>query len=197
MFASIKVPLDVTFPMWRYCLGQRSLTITVWLTSCLTGLDSSKQVKLMPIQHKQSSWIQTKYTGGQQYSETSPLELSTRWLKIISLWRCRSRRVRAEGVGGLPTRRGVHGQTGNICCHEEYWSRGGQLHDQSGLPGPGEVTADPLDMDHVSRRRSISKRLLPYSLKKLCRFCALANANFEDKQSSFYWSSLVVVHLHQ
>ena len=38
---------------------QRTLTIwgsiTVQLTSCLTGLDSTKQVKLMLIKHKQSS----------------------------------------------------------------------------------------------------------------------------------------------
>ena len=43
---------------------QRTLTIagsiTVQLTSCLTGLDSTKQVKLMVNQQKQSSLIQTK-----------------------------------------------------------------------------------------------------------------------------------------
>ena len=39
--------------------NQRTLTIggsiTVWLTSCLTGLDLTKQVKLLLIEHKQSS----------------------------------------------------------------------------------------------------------------------------------------------
>ena len=34
------------------------------LTSSLTGVDSTKQLKLMLIQQKQSSWIQTKWTGG-------------------------------------------------------------------------------------------------------------------------------------
>ena len=29
--------------------------ITVWLTSCLTSLDSTKQAKMMLIQHKQRS----------------------------------------------------------------------------------------------------------------------------------------------
>ena len=41
-------------------LNQRTLTIggciTEWLTSCLTGLDLTKQEKLLIIQHKQSSW---------------------------------------------------------------------------------------------------------------------------------------------
>ena len=36
-------------------------SITVRLTSCL---DLTKQVKLLVIQHKHSSWIQTKWTGG-------------------------------------------------------------------------------------------------------------------------------------
>ena len=35
-------------------------------------LSHCKQVKLMLIKHKQTSWIQTKYTGGQSYSDTSP-----------------------------------------------------------------------------------------------------------------------------
>ena len=44
----------------------RQITLTIWksitvqLTSCLTGLDLTKQVKLLFIQHKQGSWIQTK-----------------------------------------------------------------------------------------------------------------------------------------
>ena len=40
----------------------RGGSITVQLTSCLTGLDSTKQVKLILIQLKQSGWIQTKQT---------------------------------------------------------------------------------------------------------------------------------------
>ena len=51
-------------------------TITVWLTSCLTGLDLTKQVNLLLIQHKQSSWIQTNKTGRQPYSDTSPYEVN-------------------------------------------------------------------------------------------------------------------------
>ena len=36
-----------------------------------TGLDSTKQVvKLLSIQHKQSSWVQNSHTGGQLYSRT-------------------------------------------------------------------------------------------------------------------------------
>ena len=33
-------------------------SITIWLTSCLTCLNSTKQVNMLIIQHKQSSWIQ-------------------------------------------------------------------------------------------------------------------------------------------
>ena len=47
-------------------------SITVQMTSCLTCLDATKQIKLMLIQQKQSGSIQTKYTGGQQYRDTSP-----------------------------------------------------------------------------------------------------------------------------
>ena len=46
-------------------------SIAVRLTSCFTCLDMTMQVKIFLIQHKQSSWIQTKYTGGQPYSDTS------------------------------------------------------------------------------------------------------------------------------
>ena len=48
----------------RPLINQRTLTIggsiTVRLTSCLTGVDWTKQVKVMLIQHKQSSRTQTK-----------------------------------------------------------------------------------------------------------------------------------------
>ena len=58
------------------CSKQRTLTmagsITLWLTPCLTGLHWTKQLKLLLIQHKQSSWIQTNKTRGQPYSYTSP-----------------------------------------------------------------------------------------------------------------------------
>ena len=45
-------------------------SITIWLTSCLTGLDSTKLVNLYLIQHKLNSWILTIQTGGQPYSDT-------------------------------------------------------------------------------------------------------------------------------
>ena len=47
-------------------------SISVQLTSYLTGLDLAKKVNLLFIKHKQSSWIQTGQTGGQPYSDTSP-----------------------------------------------------------------------------------------------------------------------------
>ena len=56
-------------------LRQRG-SITVWLTFCLTGLDSTKLVNLYLIQHKQSNRILTSQTGGQSYSDTSPYEVS-------------------------------------------------------------------------------------------------------------------------
>ena len=52
-------------------------SITVWLTSFLTGLDTNKLVNVYLIQRKQSSWIQTSQIGGQLYSDTSsPYELN-------------------------------------------------------------------------------------------------------------------------
>ena len=51
-------------------------SITVCLTSCLTGLDSTILVNNYVIQHKQSSWIVTSQTGGQPYSDTSTYKLS-------------------------------------------------------------------------------------------------------------------------
>ena len=57
----IAAPFFVCFH--RFVL-QRTLTIggsiTVQMTTCLTGLDLTKQVKLLFIQHKQRSLIQTK-----------------------------------------------------------------------------------------------------------------------------------------
>ena len=51
--------LLMSFIMCLKCFGQRTLTIggsiTVWLTSYLTGVESTKQVKLILIQQKQSS----------------------------------------------------------------------------------------------------------------------------------------------
>ena len=70
--------------MWLF-LWQRTLahfvsgSITVQLTSCLAGLDSTKQVNMLLIQQKQISRIQTKQTG-QSYSDTSPYEVSVLWL---------------------------------------------------------------------------------------------------------------------
>ena len=42
-------------------------SITVWLTSCLNGLDLTKLVNLYLIQHKQSSWIRTRKSAVQWY----------------------------------------------------------------------------------------------------------------------------------
>ena len=46
-------------------------SMTVWLTSCLIGLDLAERVNLLLIKHKQSSWIQTSQTGSQPYYHTS------------------------------------------------------------------------------------------------------------------------------
>ena len=47
----------------------------------LTGLDLAKQVNLLLIKHKRSSWIQTSQTGSQWYSNTSPYKvMSVLWL---------------------------------------------------------------------------------------------------------------------
>ena len=55
-------------------------SITLRLTSYLTGLDLTWKVKLLFIQRKQSSWIQTNKTGGRTgdrpYNDTSPYYLS-------------------------------------------------------------------------------------------------------------------------
>ena len=48
-------------------------SITVRLTSCLTGSDLAKRVNVLWIKHKQSSWILTSQTGGQLYNEVSVL----------------------------------------------------------------------------------------------------------------------------
>ena len=62
-------------------MEQRTLTclvkgmITVWLTSCLTGLDSTKQVNILLIQYKQSRWIGTKQPGSHLYSDTFPYKV--------------------------------------------------------------------------------------------------------------------------
>ena len=73
---------------WNIMFAQRTLTyfergsITVPLTSCLTGLDSTKLVNLYLIQHKQSSWILNIQTGGQSYSDTSPYKVSVLCLAL-------------------------------------------------------------------------------------------------------------------
>ena len=51
-------------------------SITVWLTSYLTGLDLIKLVNLYLSQHKLCSWILTSQTGGQLYGDTSPYEVN-------------------------------------------------------------------------------------------------------------------------
>ena len=60
MYKSVR---KVSFQSTLGIYGQRTLTysvrgsITVWLTSCLTGLDLDKQENLLLIKHKQSRWI--------------------------------------------------------------------------------------------------------------------------------------------
>ena len=57
--------------------------ITVWLTSCLTGLDFTKQGKLFLNKHKRSIQIQARKTGGQPCSDTFPCEVSEYYLLMI------------------------------------------------------------------------------------------------------------------
>ena len=65
--------------------GQRTLTyfvresITVQLTSCVTGWDLAKRENVLCIKDKQSSWILTSQTGGQPYRDTSLSEVSVLW----------------------------------------------------------------------------------------------------------------------
>ena len=47
-----------------------------YLYFCFTGLDWTKQVNLLLVQHKQSSWIKRCKTGVQPYSHTYPYEVS-------------------------------------------------------------------------------------------------------------------------
>ena len=68
---------------WGMSPRQRTLTnfvrgrsITVRMTSCLTGLDSTKLLNFYLIQHKQSSRILNSQTGGHPYSDASPYVLS-------------------------------------------------------------------------------------------------------------------------
>ena len=51
-------------------------SITVWLTSCLTGLDLTKQLNLLIVFIWQKGWIQTSQIGGQPHSDTSPCKVS-------------------------------------------------------------------------------------------------------------------------
>ena len=81
-----------------FCLSeQRTLTdfirgsITVRLTSCLTGLDLARRVNMLWIKHKLSSWILTSITGGQLYRDTSPYEVPvnldfSRCKNVLTLW---------------------------------------------------------------------------------------------------------------
>ena len=53
------------------------------LLSTGTGLDLTKKVKLLFVQHKQKSWVPT---GGQAYSETFPLPSNwvfSYWTKVL------------------------------------------------------------------------------------------------------------------
>ena len=60
---------------WTVTYFERGIT-TVQLTSCLNGLDLTKQVNLFKIQHYQSSWIQINKTEGQPYSDDSRYKVS-------------------------------------------------------------------------------------------------------------------------
>ena len=50
-------------------------SITVWLTSCLSGLDSAALLMLNQQQIYLFGQIKSSQTGGQQYSDTSPYEV--------------------------------------------------------------------------------------------------------------------------
>ena len=82
-----------------YPFVQRTLTyfirgtITVWLTTCLTGLDLAKQVNMLLIKHKQSNWIKTSQIGGLMYSDTSPYKVHglNIWVETFaSCWKSQS-----------------------------------------------------------------------------------------------------------
>ena len=76
-----KTSLNCTFYVIRGAYDQTCLTIgpentfivrrsiTVWLTYCLTGLNSTKEVKLLIFFIWQSSWIQTSQTGSLLFSD--------------------------------------------------------------------------------------------------------------------------------
>ena len=82
-------------------VNQRALTIegsiTVWLASCLTGLDLAKQVKLLFIHHKQSSRIQTNpynlslltinlhIVGNKSYSSYFPSPRTVEYIQVLCL----------------------------------------------------------------------------------------------------------------
>ena len=75
--------MKLVFLQEGYYSIQRTLTyyflrgsITVQLTSFLTGLDSAALLILNKIQIYKFGWIQTSQTGGQLYSDTSPYEVS-------------------------------------------------------------------------------------------------------------------------
>ena len=67
---------------WRQILSQGTLTyfvrgsITVWLTSYWTGLDSAAVLMFNQQQIYLFSQIQTSQTGGQPYNDTSPYKVS-------------------------------------------------------------------------------------------------------------------------
>ena len=60
-------------------------SITVWLTSCLTGYDLTKLVNLCLIQHKQSSRLLTSQTWGQSYNDTLTKNVSVLWFKATDV----------------------------------------------------------------------------------------------------------------
>ena len=46
--------------LWLYVAIHMTSNVNQGKYHALTGLDAPKQVKLLPIQHKQSSWIESK-----------------------------------------------------------------------------------------------------------------------------------------
>ena len=72
----------LNLPIIMHALKQRTLTyfvrgsITVWLTSSLTGQDLAALLMLNQIEIYKFGQIQTSQTGGRLYSETSPYNVS-------------------------------------------------------------------------------------------------------------------------
>ncbi len=60
-------------------------SITVPLTSCLTGLESAVWLLTFFCFYLQNRLIQTSQTGGQRYSDTSPFSIPCMTLHLMAL----------------------------------------------------------------------------------------------------------------